>query len=375
MKKTIALVGGAAAIIAGTLFARVASTRGDGVANAEDAQAPAPTVAPRTTKPRVTTEAPVTMKDPATIRLLEELTRLAEIVHHQIPDGVVDEINTRSAATRRAIAADVGAWLDWRRKRGASGLRPTANELVAYLRHGQSSGLKHSTNARRTSSISTAYGLLHMKSPTQHALVRSKLVRLRKGEEDQVHEPLTAMLSTCGEDLKGLRDAALIAMAHAADLKPREISLLDVEDLAKKGSWTHLRLPSTAAKRAGVDSVRIDAATMRIVDAWRDAAGIAKGGLFRRVSIPREGGKANGAGVATASADTLSKAGGTFVVDKVYGAAITAGLLPMDVSGAAAERVRTEPLQSVLTALHPIADTQVKPRRQPRKPSVRTAAA
>ena len=339
MRKTIGIALGAGIAIAGAMLTRTRT--------AKRVVDPVPT---RTT-PSVESGPKVgTRKDD---RFANAMLRLAERILGQVPETQEVAMNGRSEATLKAIAGDVTGWLEWLESRPTRKNGPTTGDVTAYVKHGASTGLKYATIARRVSSISTAYAMLDIASPTASPKVRAALADMRNGVSTGKSEAkptaIQAMLSVCGDDLKGLRDAAVVALANAADLKSREIGRIRNSDLIRKEGRTLLALPPTAAKRQGRDTVEIDPAASAVIGRWRRAGGIRKGGLFRRVDVERGGdGEAASQKVNT---DDLSIAGGTYVVTSVYDRAVAAGGIAESPDMAASGRVRNEPLGSVLAGL------------------------
>ena len=87
------------------------------------------------------------------------------------------------------------------------------------------------------------------------------------------------------EDLPGLRDAAMIAIASDGLLRVSEIAAIQVEDVepAEDGSG-RLTVRSSKTDQEGAGQVLyLGESTIRRVNAWTEAAGIASGPLFVRV--------------------------------------------------------------------------------------------
>jgi len=91
--------------------------------------------------------------------------------------------------------------------------------------------------------------------------------------------------------LAALRDRAMILLGFSAALRRSELVAVTVDDLRRSaaGSWVlHIRRSKTDQRQAGqlvplyaAGDARFDA--MQAIAAWRSAAGIAKGPLFRRI--------------------------------------------------------------------------------------------
>ena len=87
------------------------------------------------------------------------------------------------------------------------------------------------------------------------------------------------------EDLRGLRDAALIAVGSDGLLRISEIAALQVDDVEQTEDGSgRLTVRSSKTDQEGAGEVLyLGESTVRRVTAWADAAGIASGPLFVRV--------------------------------------------------------------------------------------------
>lgn len=97
-------------------------------------------------------------------------------------------------------------------------------------------------------------------------------------------------LAAQGGSLRGLRDAALIAVMSDALLRVSEAAALGVADVnpAQDGAGTLLLGQSKTDQQAEGTVLHLRAVTLRRVSAWKEAAGIHAGPLFRRI---RKGGR------------------------------------------------------------------------------------
>jgi integrase len=96
-------------------------------------------------------------------------------------------------------------------------------------------------------------------------------------------ETLEAILSRIGDDIAGLRDAALIRVAYDTMCRRSELVALALEDVdfGEDGTAT-VMIRRSKTDQEGVGSVRFIAAdTVRALRAWITAAGICTGPLYR----------------------------------------------------------------------------------------------
>lgn len=97
-------------------------------------------------------------------------------------------------------------------------------------------------------------------------------------------------LAVHGGRLRDLRDAALIAVMSDGLLRVSEAAGVSVRDvnLARDGAGTLLVVQSKTDPQAAGNVLHLRAVTLRRVSAWKEAAGIDSGPMFRRI---RKGGR------------------------------------------------------------------------------------
>jgi site-specific recombinase XerD len=106
-------------------------------------------------------------------------------------------------------------------------------------------------------------------------------------------ERVIAMALGTGEGLKGLRDRALLLLGFAGAFRRSELVALDCEDieLCETGLRIVIRSSKTDQEKQGQTIAIVRGAVtcpVAAVQAWRDAAGITNGPLFRSIG---KGGK------------------------------------------------------------------------------------
>ena len=85
-----------------------------------------------------------------------------------------------------------------------------------------------------------------------------------------------------GDDLRSVRDLAMISVLVGCGLRRAELSALTVEDLQiRQGDWAIVDL---VGKGGHVRTVPVPAWGKQAIDRWRDLAKVAAGGIFRAVS-------------------------------------------------------------------------------------------
>jgi site-specific recombinase XerD len=136
----------------------------------------------------------------------------------------------KAPSTRRAYAADNNDFEIWFRQHNVQCLSgPPAPEVIAMYLADRASSLTPQTLTRRLTSINQALRAAGFEGPspasTQQPLVGSVLrgIRRTKGvapgpnqKEPLLTEQIRQLIATCGDDLKGIRDRALILVGYAS---------------------------------------------------------------------------------------------------------------------------------------------------------------
>jgi site-specific recombinase XerD len=187
----------------------------------------------------------------------------------------------------------------WCRGRGVSALPATAEAVAAFLAYDVETGTRPSTLGRRVAAIRYAHKLAGYPVPTDDERVKATIRGIRRslGTAPRKKAPATAeriisMVLAAGDDMKGLRDRALLLVGFAGAFRRSELVALNVEDLEESelGFKVTIRHSKTDQEGAGqtIAIVRGSVACpVTGLKAWLAAAGIATGPLFRAV---RKGG-------------------------------------------------------------------------------------
>jgi integrase len=171
-------------------------------------------------------------------------------------------------------------------------------------------GAKPATLARRIASIARIHRILGFGEreplPTQAGMVRDTLkgIRRKKRERQRQAAPLrlgeamqegqappdgvtvNALLASCGTDIIGLRDSALISLAYDAGLRVSELVGATVADLSQVGDGSgRLEITHSKTDQLGRALAWLSADTMVRLSAWLLASGIAHGPVFRRINV------------------------------------------------------------------------------------------
>lgn len=200
-----------------------------------------------------------------------------------------------SAGTRRAYAKDARLFVAWCDRHGLAALPADVDTVSSYLASLARAGLKSSTISRRAAAIRFIHRKSGLEPPTNAESCKSVLQGIRRelGTAHEQKAPATAevvraMLEEIPDNVRGLRDHALLVLGFAAALRRSEIVALDVADLEEtpEGLHVHIRRSKTDQEGAGYSIFVKEGVVLRpmaAIRAWLDAAGITEGAAFRPV--------------------------------------------------------------------------------------------
>ena len=211
----------------------------------------------------------------------------------------------------RALKSDLEAFDLWGRRMKRVALPATPEIVADYLDARAGQGAKPASLGRYKASIAKIHQLLDLKDPTQADLVKLRLraIRREKGTTQAQARPLRfkgpvrdverdsprglnvrALLEACADDLPGLRDRALLSVAYDTGLRASELVAIRVEDIFEALD-PEARLLAIARSKGDQEgegaTAYLSPRSVRAVTAWREAAGIDSGPLFRRVQVRR----------------------------------------------------------------------------------------
>ena len=195
--------------------------------------------------------------------------------------------STLSLETRRVYAGAWQAFLAWCVSQDQPAALPVLPErIIAYIESLPPS-LGPNGVKLRMAAIAHHHGERQLASPTTHAAVRAALRR-----RQMMGEAVLARLSSCGEDLAGLRNRALLLLTQAGGLAPVDVAGLDREDLrfgegelvlSVRAAEAPVEQPGQAvrlARRRGDPLCPAQA-----LERWLQRSGISYGSVFRAVSM------------------------------------------------------------------------------------------
>lgn len=200
-------------------------------------------------------------------------------------------------ATRRAYRSQWAGFVAWCDARDACPL-PALPEVVAnWIADRASSGAKVATIAVGLAAITEAHRAKGFESPRSSAVVRMvwRGVRRRLGVAPTEKAPISPadvrrFVRDAPDDLRGLRDRAILLLGFASACRRSELVALDVEDLTFVENGLEVRVRRAKADQEGRGVTKIvcfgsDPSTcpVRAVKRWLTSAAVTTGPLFRDV--------------------------------------------------------------------------------------------
>jgi integrase len=226
------------------------------------------------------------------------LTRLAETAR--------DYAAARSSAnTQKAYASDWAQFFRWCRRKGIDVAEPNPQVVGLYLAASASGdGMVKaavSTIERRLAAITTTYRSAGTPLPRQDRHIIDVMAGIRRthGRPPRKKEALypadiLAMIATLPNNLRGIRDRAILLLGFAGALRRSEITGLDCrpEQTQDSGGWLEILEQGvllTIRGKTGWRTVEIGRGSsertcpVAALETWLRLARIARGPVFRRV--------------------------------------------------------------------------------------------
>ncbi|RWG78553.1 site-specific integrase [Mesorhizobium sp.] len=208
-------------------------------------------------------------------------TRLSSKVAGYVELGLAE-------STRRAYAADLAHFEAW------GGTIPASDGTVASYIADQAELLSVATLCRRLATISKAHTTKGLTSPTSSELVKATIKGIKRSlgtaqteARPLLKDDLFAMLDGTGNDIKSIRDRALLLVGFAGGFRRSELVGLDAEDikLVRRGIIVQLRWSKTdqlgAGRKIAIPYGRTRWCPVSALDTWLSLSAIERGALFR----------------------------------------------------------------------------------------------
>jgi site-specific recombinase XerD len=201
---------------------------------------------------------------------------------------------SKSPATQRAYRSDGEIFIGWCQARRLASLPAASDTVAAFLADQAATGARPSTLSRRLAAIRFVHRVAGNASPTADERVRAVLAGIRRTvgaapvRKKAATSDVVIAMAPPGSSLRALRDRTVLLLGFAGAFRRSELVALNVEDIeaCREGLLVTIRRSKTDQEARGrkVAIPRGDVACpVAAVAAWRSAAGIDVGPLFRRV--------------------------------------------------------------------------------------------
>ena len=199
----------------------------------------------------------------------------------------------KSDNTRRAYRAAVRAWCAWCARHDLPALPAQGSDVAAFLAGERGRRLAPNTIELRRAARCPV--------PTDDVCVSETVAGIRRdaahsGEIPRKKVAATAtivrrLLAPIGNDLRGLRDRALILVGFAGALRRSELAAIRADHLEATDRGIRLTLPQTKGEQTTAVTVPLpygdtELCPVRALALWQEAAGISAGPVFRRIWLP-----------------------------------------------------------------------------------------
>jgi site-specific recombinase XerD len=205
--------------------------------------------------------------------------------------------------TRRAYRAAVAVWCVWCAQRNLPPLPALGQDVAAFLASERLRGLKPNTLDLRRAGIRYLHRIAGCPVPTDDACVAETVAGIRRdaarrGETPRKKAAATAriieqFLAPISDDLRGLRDRALILVGFAGALRRSELAAIQMHQLEPSEKGIRLSLPQTKGSQTAAVIVplpygKTGLCPVRALERWLAAAEITDGPVFRRIWLPKQ---------------------------------------------------------------------------------------
>lgn len=203
---------------------------------------------------------------------------------------------SKADATVRAYRSDIAAFASWCTSNRRHTFPASAETVAAYFAAMARSGMKVSTISRRRAAIAYMHRIAEVESPTGSEAVKAVLAGIRRSlgtaplrKAPATAEIIRALIDGMPDDVRGLRDKALLLLGFAGALRRSELVALDVGDIEEGPDGIFLKIRRSKTDQEGVgDFVSIPYGSrlrpVRALKDWLEAAAIRQGPIFRRIA-------------------------------------------------------------------------------------------
>jgi integrase len=245
-------------------------------------------------------------------------TESAPVPHRQPSIELLNLLDDElSPNSQRAYISDVRCWSEWLKRRGLlNGSMPEPEAVyratidgvvVAEYINDHQHTLKPATLSRRVAAIAKLHDKAEQRGltnhhPTRSQLVKAALVGVRKNHaraavaagSPPIKKAPALLAGDLSEiiraidltDLKGLRDAALLTLGWACELRRSEIAALTVADIDDDGTNAAITVRISKTDQMGEGKTKSLKASkgLDLLRVWLRVSGISSGPIFRKIT-------------------------------------------------------------------------------------------
>lgn len=213
--------------------------------------------------------------------------------------------NSKADNTKKSYGSDWNEFISWCETVGFEPLPSQPETVAKYIIWMAKNEYKASTIQRRLSSISVAHQMANFATPVNSAIVKGVWDGVKKQIGVKQHhkkailtDDLKLMLSTLSDDIRGIRDRALLLIGFAGAFRRSELISVDVEHVEFEGEkmFIHLIDPKTnkyksKANQDGEEEKKVfsygktpDTCPITAYKKWLEVSGITSGAVFRAIN-------------------------------------------------------------------------------------------
>lgn len=193
-----------------------------------------------------------------------------------------------SENSKRAYRSDLNHFIEW------GGVIPSDVQLIAGYLVEHAEKLSIATLQRRLVSLSKAHEAQGFENPVKSEVVKATIKGIRRthGKPQRQVAPITkerliAMVETCEDSLKGVRDKALLLIGFAGAFRRSELVALNVEDVedVPEGLIITINQSKTdqegKGRRVGIPYAKGDVCPVKELQKYLAQAKITGGSIYR----------------------------------------------------------------------------------------------
>jgi site-specific recombinase XerD len=201
--------------------------------------------------------------------------------------AIVSPSATRlSKNTLLAYRSDWKRFKEWCGDTGVSHLSATPGDIISYLHCEKDRGCSPGFLTRKVAALLEGFKSAGVKSPTGSPEVKAAVAALNRLGKSRVRtvpvnsQIIERMAETCGDDLSGLRNKAILGLLFETGLGRTAVAAICADDISHVASETRI----SALGMETPITLPTDGLASKALNDWIEAAGIEDGPLFQSVN-------------------------------------------------------------------------------------------